>query len=66
MIDGLSREVDVEIRPVKVAWTWTFDLAQGRDRGIPKPRELRERDESLTVVQEQPEAMPRNVGYLSG
>jgi hypothetical protein len=66
VIDRLSRKVDIEVWPVEMISMWPFDVAEGCNRCVSKPRELPEWDEALTVVQEQPEAMPGNVSYLNG
>jgi hypothetical protein len=65
VLDRLRRKVDINIWPVEMARTWSLDVAQSRDRCVPEPRKLRERDETFPVVQEQPEAMPGDVGYFN-
>ena len=49
MVDGVHRQVDVEVGPVHMVRAWQRDVRQLADRRVAKPRELRERQEALPV-----------------
>jgi len=61
MIDGLDRNVRVQIGPVEMVRMWEFNVAQLADRNVPKPRKVLECEEPLLLTNQEPEAMLRNV-----
>ena len=57
MADRINRQVDVEIRPVKMMRLRTLDVCQLGNRRIPEPGEFRKRHEKLLLAKQQPEAV---------
>lgn len=65
MLDGVDREVYVEVWPVEVVGMWPFDVQDRGHGGGLEPWELLEGQEQLSLLQEEPEAVLRDVGHLS-
>ncbi len=66
MLDGLHGEVNVQVRPVQVAWGQKPELEQLPDRRQREPREMPEGQEQLFAMKEEPETLPRDVGHFNG
>jgi len=58
MLNRLNRQVDVEVRPVKVVRRRTEYLDDFVDRCFGKPRKLFEGHEELPAIEVEPESMP--------
>jgi hypothetical protein len=59
--DRLDRQIDVQRRPVQVARGVPLHCGDAGDRRVAKPGEEIERQEQLLLIEEQPEAMPRDI-----
>src|SRR5262249_37167164 len=65
MLDRINRQVDVEIGPVEMIRRQPVNTSELCNRRIAEPRELLEREKQLSLVEQQPEAVSRDVGYLN-
>jgi hypothetical protein len=65
MLDRVDREVNIEVGPVQVMGLWPLEVEDRFYRRFREPREFRERHEELAIVNEQPDAVPRDVRDLS-
>src|SRR5579859_669909 len=63
--DRVDRQVDVEIGPVKMPWRRPLKPQNRLYRGSLEPGEVLERQEQLTAVEQQPEAVLGNVRDLN-
>ena len=61
MLDGLDREVDVQVRPIQMMRARQLDVRDCPDRCVTKPRELFKRDEQLALAHEQPKSVNRDI-----
>ena len=66
MPNRVDSEIDVQIWPVKVVGLRPFQIQNGVDVRLLEPREIVKRQEELLVIDEDPESVPGDVGYLSG
>lgn len=62
VVDALDREVDVEIGPVEMMRVRKLNVAELANRHFAEPGEVVEGEEALAVVEQQPEAVLRDVG----
>jgi len=65
MTNRLYSQVDIQFRPVEVIGRWELDIQNLSDRNVPKPWKLGKRKEKFLVLQQQPDAVWRNVGNLN-
>ena len=65
MLDGLYRKVNVQIRPVQMMGMDKFDVHQLPDRGLMEPRELLKGDEQFSILDQEPEPVPRDIRDLN-
>ena len=63
--DGLYCQIDVEVWPVQVMGMRPFHLENSSHRCFPEPGKLLEREEELPIVQEEPEAVLRDIRDLN-
>ena len=61
MFDRLNRYVDVEVGPEQVVGAGQLHVGQLRDRRLAEPGKVSEWKEELPLLEQQPEAMPRNI-----
>ena len=61
MFDGLHRKIDIELGPVEVVVLRPHNIEDLRYWRALEPREVLERQEQLSIVKEEPEALPRDV-----
>jgi hypothetical protein len=61
MLDRIDCEINVELRPVQMTRLRTLYPEDRRNRGVLEPRKLFEWEEALSIIDEQPEAMRRDV-----
>lgn len=64
MANRLDGEIDIQVRPIEMIGRRSLDAGEFVDGGLTEPWELLERQEQLFIGQEQPEAMPRDMGNL--
>ena len=65
MLDRIDREIHVELRPVQVVRLRALHVEDRSHWRIREPGELLEREKQLSIPQEEPEAMLRDVGDFS-
>ena len=66
MIDGLNRDVHVEIGPIQMMRTGEFDVAQLADRDVSKPREVLECQKPLALAKQEPESfVTSTAGFIA-
>src|SRR5207244_12145635 len=65
VLDRVDGQVEIELRPVEVTRPRALEPKDRLDRGSLEPGKFLERQEELSAVQQQPEAMPRDVRDLS-
>ena len=58
---GLNAQIDIEVRPVKMAGPWLFHIQDSGYRSIFEPGEVPVRQEQLSTVYEQPDAASGDV-----
>jgi len=51
MLDGLHREIDVQLRPMEVMWRRPLDVQHLPDRCGLEPRKALEREKELAVIE---------------
>src|SRR5512139_310390 len=61
MIDRFDGQVDIEVGPIEMVRMRQFDVAELADRHIAEPWKVLECEEPLLLVEQQPEAVPRDV-----
>jgi hypothetical protein len=57
MLDGLNRNINVELRPVKVPRVLPLYVLDGSYRSVTKPRKMSEWHEKLALAQHEPNAV---------
>lgn len=65
MLDGLDREVHIEVGPVQMVGMGQLDVQQLSHRNILEPREILEGQEQFPALDQEPESMLRNVRDLN-
>jgi hypothetical protein len=65
VLDGIDVQVDIHFRPVKMLRLRPFDMKDLADRRILESGEPCKRHEQFLIVEQQPEAVPGNVGDLN-
>lgn len=65
MQDRFDGKIDIEIRPMEMMGGRQLDIREFANGRFPEPRELVERNKEFLIVDEQPEPVPGNVGYLN-
>jgi len=66
MLDGPHREINIEIRPVKVIGMKQLHPEKLPHGGFPEPGEFLELGEHLPALNQDPEAVPRDIRDFSG
>jgi len=61
VLDGLDRQVDVEIGPVEMLLGWSLNVEKVIDDRAPEPRKLLEWEKELSIAQENPQPLTRDV-----
>src|SRR5262249_44858468 len=64
MFNRLNRQVDIQLRPIKMTWTRKFNLYQFTNTSIFEPWKLFEWNKLLVLTNQQPETVARNVSDL--
>lgn len=57
VLDRFNRNINVELRPVKVPCVLPLNFLNGRNGRIAEPRKMNERHEKLTLFQHEPNAV---------
>jgi hypothetical protein len=65
VFDRVDGQIDVEVGPVKMVWLGPVESEDRLVWGALEPRVLIEGQEQLSLVEQQPEAVPGDVGYFS-
>jgi hypothetical protein len=65
MFDGLHGDIDVEIRPVEMAWASKLHVPNSADRRLTKPGEEFETQTQLASLHEQPKSLLGDAGNFS-
>ncbi len=65
MQDTLQLKINIKIRPVEMFWRGHFYVQYFAHRSILKPRKLLEWQKMFLSMNQQPDAIPRNIGDLS-
>jgi len=65
VLDGLDRQVDVEIGPVEMLLGWYVNVEKVIDDRAPEPRKLLEWEKELSIAQENPEPVTGDVRHFS-
>jgi len=65
MLERVHRQVDIQVGPAELIGGWPLYVGNLAYRCVSEPRKLTKRYEQLTAVQEEPEALPRDVRDLN-
>jgi hypothetical protein len=65
MLDRIDREIDVELGPVEMPGMRERDIDELADRRLAEPREIGLGHEELALIDQEPEAVPRDVADLN-
>src|SRR5881397_1230234 len=65
MIDRFNRQIDIQVRPIKVVWTLKLHSDQFANTSIFEPRKLLKRNKALSFSNQNPKPMTRDVRDLN-
>ncbi len=63
--DGVDGQIDIEVRPVKMIRRRALHVQELSNGSVPEPWEIRKRHEQFLCLEQQPEAMFRDVRNLN-
>jgi hypothetical protein len=65
MFNGLDREVNIKLRPIKVMRSRQLNIEEWVNRNVTEPGKVLERYKQLSVATQEPEAVFRDIRNLN-